>query len=94
MRDILIAPSLLSADFSHMADGVKRIQDSLADWVHLDIMDGSCVPDITFGNKMISDLRPLTKLPFDVHLMVKHPETFMAKIFLALPHPQPPRRAA
>ena len=77
MRDILIAPSLLSADFSNMAGGVNRIQDSRADWVHLDVMDGSFVPVITFGSKMISDLRQLTKLPFDVHLMVQHPETFI-----------------
>jgi ribulose-phosphate 3-epimerase len=73
----LIAPSILSADFSRMGAELGRVEAAGADWVHLDIMDGTFVPPITFGAKMICDLRPLTRLPFDAHLMVVHPETFL-----------------
>lgn len=73
-RELLAAPSLLSADFARMEEGIKKIEEAGADWVHLDVMDGHFVPNITFGPKMISDLRNLTSLPFDVHLMVDHPE--------------------
>jgi ribulose-phosphate 3-epimerase len=71
---ILIAPSLLSADFSDMRNAIRLIEKAGGDWVHFDVMDGSFVPDITFGAKMLRDLRSLTKLPFDVHLMVAKPE--------------------
>ena len=77
MADVLIAPSLLSANFGNMADSIHLVEKSGADWIHLDVMDGSFVPNLTFGHKMIADLRPLTNLPFDVHLMVQHPETFI-----------------
>ena len=69
-----IAPSILSADFGKMAEGVGEIDRSGADWVHIDVMDGRFVPPITFGHKMVKDIRPLTKLPFDVHLMVGDPD--------------------
>lgn len=69
-----VASSLLSADFSNLQDGISFIEKAQADWVHFDVMDGSFVPPITFGAKMLEDLRPLTKLPFDVHLMVNNPE--------------------
>jgi ribulose-phosphate 3-epimerase len=78
VEEILIAPSVLSANFSRMNEMIDKIISSKADWVHFDIMDGSFVPQITFGHKMVSDLRPLTDLTFDVHLMVKHPETFIS----------------
>jgi ribulose-phosphate 3-epimerase len=71
----LVAPSILSADFAAVERGIRKIEESAGDWVHLDVMDGSFVPQITFGAKMVADLRPLTRLPFDVHLMVNHPET-------------------
>lgn len=77
MQPVIIAPSLLSADFSAIADGVKLIERSSADWVHLDIMDGSFVPQITFGHKMVEDIRRITDLPLDAHLMVAHPETLV-----------------
>ncbi len=66
----LIAPSLLSADFSRLADDVRMLDQSDADWVHLDIMDGVFVPNISFGLPVVSAIRPLTKKPFDVHLMI------------------------
>ncbi len=72
--ETLVAPSLLSANFGNMAAGVKQIVDSGGDWVHLDVMDGMFVPNITFGPKMVKDIRPLTELPFDVHLMIEKPE--------------------
>ncbi len=73
----LIAPSLLSADFSCLGEGLRRIHDAEGDWVHLDIMDGNFVPNITFGPKMVEDLRKLSKLPFDVHLMIVNPEKYV-----------------
>ena len=74
---IFVAPSLLSANFGNLSHAVKLIESSKADWVHLDVMDGTFVPNITFGPKMVSDLRELTPLPFDVHLMIVHPENYI-----------------
>ncbi|MDC7219364.1 MAG: ribulose-phosphate 3-epimerase [Spirochaetales bacterium] len=74
-KETLIAPSILSADFSRMGEGIEEINKAGADWVHIDVMDGSFVPPITFGHKMVNDIRPLSKLPFDVHLMVQDPDS-------------------
>ncbi len=79
---VRIAPSILSADFSDLKSALKEIEDSGADWVHLDVMDGHFVPNLTFGPKMVSDLRPLTRLPFDVHLMIEKPE-LLAENFIS-----------
>ena len=73
-RTHLLAPSLLAANFGAMGKAVRVIETSGADWVHLDVMDGQFVPNISFGPKMIADLRPLTDLVFDTHLMVDRPD--------------------
>ncbi|WP_029335059.1 ribulose-phosphate 3-epimerase [Komagataeibacter europaeus] len=66
----LIAPSVLSADFSRMADEVAAVERAGADWLHLDVMDGHFVPNLSMGPQLIKALRPKSKLPFDVHLMI------------------------
>lgn len=73
-----IAPSLLSADFARIADDIALVERAGADYLHLDVMDGRFVPNITWGPKIINDLRRLTKLPFDVHLMIVEPERYVA----------------
>jgi ribulose-phosphate 3-epimerase len=73
----LYAPSILSANFSRLSSEMEKINRSGADWVHLDVMDGRFVPNITFGPKLVKDLRPLSSLPFDVHLMIVEPEKYV-----------------
>ncbi len=71
-----IAPSILSADFARLSDEIALCVEGGADMIHLDIMDGRFVPNITFGEKMISAVRSLTSLPLDVHMMVEEPERY------------------
>lgn len=74
---VLIAPSLLSADFAKLKDEVLSLEEAGADMIHLDIMDGHFVNNLTFGAPVVKALRPYTKLPFDAHLMVEYPENFI-----------------
>ena len=71
---MLISPSVLTCDFSHAADALKLVENSGADMVHLDVMDGIFVPNLSFGPPVIAALRPHTSLLFDVHLMMKYPD--------------------
>jgi ribulose-phosphate 3-epimerase len=73
---VRIAPSILSADFGHLADEIARCEAGGADCIHIDVMDGRFVPNLTYGTKVIETVRRLTKLPLDVHLMVVEPEKF------------------
>ena len=74
---IQIAPSILSADFSRIAEAVKLAEKAGADLIHIDIMDGHFVPNLTFGPKLVASLREKTSLPLDVHLMVENPRFFI-----------------
>lgn len=80
---IKIAPSILSADFSKMGEEVKNLEESGADVIHCDVMDGVFVNNITFGIKMVEDLRKITKLPLDCHLMIVHPEKYAERFVKA-----------
>lgn len=75
MSEVKVAPSILSADFSAMGEAVKKIEAAGADLIHCDVMDGSFVEPITFGGQMVKNIRKLTALPLDVHLMIEHPKT-------------------
>lgn len=73
MNKILVAPSILSADFANLQTDITRIEEAGADWVHIDVMDGHFVPNLTIGAPVVKSLRKTTKLPFDVHLMIENP---------------------
>ena len=73
----LIAPSILSADFSRLGEEIAAVEAAGADWIHVDVMDGRFVPNITIGPVVVASVRKATRLPFDVHLMIESPERFI-----------------
>ncbi len=77
---ILLAPSILSADFSNLKVEIKKLEKGGANWLHLDVMDGHFVPNITFGPLVIKAIRKITKLTLDVHLMINHPDLFLEDV--------------
>lgn len=73
----LVAPSILSADFARLGDEIRAVEKAGADWIHVDVMDGHFVPNLTLGAPVVKSLRPVTKLPLDVHLMIDEPERYV-----------------
>ena len=83
MSDVLISPSLLSADFSDIRNEIQKLTDAGADWLHVDVMDGNFVPNLTFGMPIVKSFKPHSKLPLDVHLMIEKPERYIAEFVVA-----------
>lgn len=77
MGKIIVSPSILSADFANLERDIKKVEDCGADWVHVDVMDGHFVPNITIGIPVVKALQPVTKLPLDVHLMIENPGKYV-----------------
>ena len=77
-KPIVIAPSILSADFSRLGEEIRAVDEAGADWIHVDVMDGRFVPNITIGPLIVEAIRPITKKPLDVHLMIVEPEKYVA----------------
>lgn len=77
-KPLVISPSILSADFSRLGDDVRAVDEAGADWIHVDVMDGRFVPNITIGPLIVEALRPVTQKPLDVHLMIVEPEKYVA----------------
>lgn len=79
MRPFYLSPSLLSADFTHLADEVSRMQEGGADYLHVDVMDGHFVPNITIGPPVVKALRGITDMPLDCHLMISDPDRYLGE---------------
>lgn len=73
----IISPSILSADFTNLGHDIKRIEEAGADWVHIDVMDGHFVPNITIGVPVVKSIKKITQLPLDVHLMIENPQDYI-----------------
>lgn len=83
MNKLVIAPSILSSDFANLESEVKKLEENGADWVHVDVMDGHFVPNITIGAPVVKALRKVTSIPLDVHLMIENPEKYIKDFALA-----------
>ena len=77
MNKILVAPSILSADFANLERDIKKVENSGADWLHIDVMDGHFVPNITIGVPVVKSIKKITNLPLDVHLMIENPQMYI-----------------
>ena len=77
MSGIIVSPSILSADFANLERDIKAVENVGADWIHVDVMDGHFVPNITIGVPVVKSIRKVTKLPLDVHLMIENPEKYV-----------------
>jgi ribulose-phosphate 3-epimerase len=77
-KSVVISPSILSADFSRLGEEIKAADEAGADWIHVDVMDGRFVPNITIGPLIVEAIRPITQKPLDVHLMIVEPEKYVA----------------
>ncbi|MGO9567552.1 MAG: ribulose-phosphate 3-epimerase [Desulfomonilaceae bacterium] len=76
-RDILIAPSILSADFTRLGEELRAVQEAGADWIHIDVMDGHFVPNITIGPMIVAAVKKVADVPLDVHLMISNPDCYL-----------------
>ncbi len=76
-RRIVVSPSLLSADFSCLAKEIRAVEEAGADWLHVDVMDGHFVPNITIGPMIVSAVKKVAKVPIDVHLMISEPDRYL-----------------
>ncbi len=85
-RRILVAPSLLACDFAHLADEIHKVEAAGADWLHVDVMDGHFVPNLTIGPVVIEAIRRVSRIPLDVHLMLEHPEQYLKQFIDAGAH--------
>ncbi len=83
MGRIIVAPSILAADFSRLGDEIRRVEAAGADWIHCDIMDGHFVDNISFGPEIVGQVRGLTSLPLDVHLMIEHADHYIPRFVKA-----------
>ena len=83
MQNIIVAPSILAADFSRLGEEIERVEAAGADWIHCDIMDGHFVDNISFGPEIVRMVRGLTSLPLDVHLMIEHPDHYVPRFVKA-----------
>src|SRR6187399_2683188 len=82
-NQFLVAPSILSADFAKLGEEIAAVEKAGADWIHVDVMDGHFVPNLTIGAPVVKSLRPVTKLPLDVHLMIEQPEKYVNEFIKA-----------
>lgn len=77
MNKIIVAPSILSADFANLERDINKVEEAGCDWIHVDVMDGHFVPNITIGAPVVKSIRKVTKLPLDVHLMIEDPDKYL-----------------